>query len=40
METAFLAINIVDRTLSQLACEKKKLQLLGITSLFIAAKYE
>lgn len=39
-ETLFLAVNIIDRYLEKAAVVKKKLQLVGITSLFIAAKYE
>ena len=39
-ETLFLAINILDRFIAIVFVPKKKLQLVGITSLFIAAKYE
>jgi G2/mitotic-specific cyclin 1/2 len=39
-ETLFLAINIVDRFLTQRVCSMGKLQLVGITALFIASKYE
>lgn len=39
-ETIFLATNIIDRLLSQSGVSLTKLQLVGITSLFIAAKYE
>ena len=39
-ETLFLTINIVDRFLSIRQVTLDKLQLVGITALFIAAKYE
>lgn len=39
-ETLFICINIIDRYLSQKNISRKYLQLLGITSLFIASKYE
>ncbi|KAK9466207.1 cyclin-like protein [Lipomyces arxii] len=39
-ETLFLAINIVDRFLSLRVVNLDKLQLVGITGMFIAAKYE
>lgn len=39
-ETMFLAVNIVDRFLSARVVELEKLQLVGITAMFIAAKYE
>lgn len=39
-ETLFLAINIVDRFLSLRVVSLIKLQLVGITAMFIAAKYE
>lgn len=39
-ETLFICINIIDRYLSQKNINRKYLQLLGITSLFIASKYE
>lgn len=35
-----MAINIIDRALGKKSFEKKKIQLLAITSLYIAAKYE
>ncbi|KAL0486060.1 cyclin-A1 [Acrasis kona] len=38
-ETLFLAVNVVDRTLSKQPIHRRKLQEVGITSLFIAAKY-
>ncbi|KAJ8101558.1 cyclin-like protein [Lipomyces tetrasporus] len=39
-ETLFLAVNIVDRFLSLRVVTLDKLQLVGITGMFIAAKYE
>ncbi|KAL8935933.1 MAG: hypothetical protein Q9216_005192 [Gyalolechia sp. 2 TL-2023] len=39
-ETIFLAINIIDRFLSTRVVELEKLQLVGITAMFIASKYE
>ena len=39
-ETLFICVKILDLYLSQKTIERKNLQLLGITSLFIAAKYE
>ena len=39
-ETLFICINIIDRYLSHKNINRKYLQLLGITSLFIASKYE
>lgn len=39
-ETLFLTINIIDRYLSKKAINRKHLQLLGITALFISSKYE
>lgn len=39
-ETLFLTINIIDRFLSSRVVSLVKLQLVGITALFIAAKYE
>lgn len=39
-ETLFLAINIIDRFLSTRVVELDKLQLVGITAMFIASKYE
>ena len=39
-ETLYLAINIVDRFLSERVVSLVKLQLVGLTSLFIASKYE
>lgn len=39
-ETIFLAINIIDRFLSTRVVELEKLQLVGVTAMFIASKYE
>lgn len=39
-ETLFLAINILDRFLSHKIAQLAKLQLVGVTAMFIAAKYE
>lgn len=39
-ETLFLAVNIIDRFLSIRVVEVAKLQLVGITAMFIASKYE
>ena len=39
-ETLFLAINIVDRFLSEKIVPLDRLQLVGITAMFIASKYE
>jgi cyclin B len=39
-ETLFMCINIIDRYLSRKDINRKYLQLLGVTSLFIACKYE
>ena len=39
-ETLWLAINIVDRFLTKRVISMIKLQLVGVTAMFIAAKYE
>ena len=39
-ETLFLTVNIIDRFLSQKVVPLDKLQLVGITAMFIASKYE
>ncbi|KAL0936635.1 g2 mitotic-specific cyclin-b [Colletotrichum truncatum] len=39
-ETLFLAINIIDRFLSEKVVQLDRLQLVGITAMFIASKYE
>lgn len=39
-ETLYLTINIVDRFLSEKAVSRRELQLVGISSMLIASKYE
>ncbi len=39
-ETLFLAVNLIDRFLSAKVVQLDRLQLVGITAMFIAAKYE
>lgn len=39
-ETLFLCINIIDRYCSQVKIKRAKLQLVGVTALLIACKYE
>lgn len=39
-ETLWIAINIIDRFLSNRTVSLVKLQLVGLTAIFIAAKYE
>ena len=39
-ETLYLSISLIDRYLEKVSIVSTQLQLLGITSLFIAAKYE
>jgi hypothetical protein len=39
-ETLFLAINIIDRFLSEKVVQLDRFQLVGITAMFIASKYE
>lgn len=39
-ETLWIAINIIDRFLSKRVVSLVKLQLVGVTAMFIAAKYE
>ncbi|OZJ02648.1 hypothetical protein BZG36_04404, partial [Bifiguratus adelaidae] len=39
-ETLFLAVNLIDRFLSQRICTLHNFQLVGLACLFIAAKYE
>ncbi|KAF2234630.1 A/B/D/E cyclin [Viridothelium virens] len=39
-ETLFLAVNIIDRFLSRKVVQLDRLQLVGVTALFIASKYE
>ncbi|CAN8237160.1 unnamed protein product [Cochlearia groenlandica] len=40
LETLYLTVNIIDRFLSVKAVHKRELQLLGISALLIASKYE
>lgn len=39
-ETLYITVNLVDRYLSKRMVTKKQLQLVGLTAIFIAAKYE
>lgn len=39
-ETLMLAVNYIDRFLSKMSVNRKKLQLVGAASMFLAAKYE
>ena len=39
-ETLFLAVNIIDRFLSHKVVQLDRLQLVGVTAMFIASKYE
>lgn len=39
-ETLFITVNIIDRFLSKIAISREILQLVGVTALFIASKYE
>lgn len=39
-ETLLIAMNLIDRFLSQRVCSLQKLQLVGLTALFVASKYE
>jgi hypothetical protein len=39
-ETLWTAINIIDRFLSHRIVSRVKLQLVGVTAMFVAAKYE
>ncbi|XP_073050942.1 cyclin-A2-4-like [Primulina eburnea] len=39
-DTLYLTINLIDRFLSAINIEKQKLQLLGVTCMLIASKYE
>ena len=39
-ETLFIAVNIIDRYLEKVQISRTRLQLVGITALFIACKYE
>ena len=40
MQTLFMSVNIIDRVLEKISVAKHRFQLLGITALFIASKYE
>jgi cyclin A len=40
MSTFFLAVSLVDRSLTVVQCPRDKLQLLGATAIFVAAKFE
>ena len=39
-ETLFITVSIIDRYLEKQKVAKSKLQLVGVTALFIASKYE
>ncbi|KAK0730600.1 cyclin-like protein [Lasiosphaeris hirsuta] len=39
-ETLFLAVNVIDRFLSEKVVQLDRLQLVGITAMFVASKYE
>lgn len=39
-ETLFLTANIIDRFLASQTVVRKKLQLVGVTAMFLACKYE
>ena len=39
-DTLYLSVALLDRALSQMSISKSRLQLLGVTCMFIAAKYE
>merc|ERR1719498_2218902 len=39
-ETLYLAVNVIDRFLEKCTISRKKLQLVGVTGMLIAAKYE
>ena len=39
-ETLFLTVNIIDRFLEKVCIKRQKLQLVGVTAMFIASKYE
>lgn len=39
-QTLFIAINLIDRYLEKTSIQKSRFQLLGITALFVASKYE
>jgi len=39
-ETLYLTVNLIDRYLSRMPVMRKKLQLLGVVAMFVAAKFE
>ena len=39
-ETLFITINLIDRFMSQHRIEKEEVQLLGVSAMLIATKYE
>jgi cyclin B len=39
-ETLFLTVNIIDRFLEKQVVPRKKLQLVGVTAMLLACKYE
>lgn len=39
-QTLFQSINLIDRALEKFQCPRTDLQLVGVTCLFISAKYE
>lgn len=39
-QTLYLTVNYIDRLLSKISVDRSKLQLVGITAMFIASKYE
>lgn len=39
-ETMFLTVNLIDRYLEKSQVSRQKLQLVGVTAMFIATKYE
>lgn len=39
-ETLYLTVNLIDRFLSLQSVARKKLQLVGITAMLVACKYE
>lgn len=39
-ETLYLMVTLLDRYLSQVIVEKNELQLVGLTALLLASKYE
>jgi cyclin B len=39
-ETLFITVNLIDRYLSIINIKRNNLQLVGVTAMFIASKYE